>query len=55
MSNQEQAQYIVSLPLSEFKAIKKAVATLRRAGMHTEEALAHLIQAHKDNRTQYLK
>lgn len=54
MSGFEQAQYIVSMPLNELKAIKKAIATLCRAGMHREEALSLLIQAHKDAKVRRL-
>lgn len=50
MSGQDQAQYILRLPLTEYKAIKKAVGILVRAGMTREEALSHLVQAHSDSK-----
>ena len=50
MSNQDQAQYLLGLPLSEFKAIKKAVQILKRAGMHGEQALNITVQAHADGK-----
>lgn len=48
MSNLDQAQYLVSLPMTEFKAIKKAVAILKRGGMAACDALAITVQAHAD-------
>ena len=50
MSGQDQAQYILGLPLAQYKAIKKAIGILTRAGMTREEALSHLIQAHSDSK-----
>lgn len=51
MSGQDQAQYILSLTLTEWKAIRKACQVLRRAGMTGEQALAITVQAHQDARS----
>lgn len=47
MSGFDQAQYLISLPLSEFQAIKKAVQVLKRAGLDGEQALSITVQAHE--------
>lgn len=49
MSNAEMADYIVRLPLGEFKAIKKAIAVIARGGMCREDALKLIVSQHQES------
>lgn len=46
MSNSEMAAYIVSLPVGEFKAIKKAISVVARGGMCREDAMKLIVSQH---------
>jgi hypothetical protein len=48
------AEYLISLPLSDLRAIKKSVAVLRRAGFSTDDALSIIIPAHQKMREESL-
>lgn len=48
--------YVLSLPVSQFKSIKKAVRVLVNAGMPVDEACTFIVSKHQDNamrRSQY--
>jgi len=47
MSHQEQAQYLVSLPLAQYVAIVKAIRVLARSGMCREMALSLIVEQHQ--------
>lgn len=55
MSHQQQAQYLVSLPLVQFRAIKKAITILARSGMCREMALSLIVEQHQATRLSTLK
>lgn len=51
--NTDFAAYLLTLPSAQFKAIKKAVQVLRRAGVSTENAMNVVIVAHQDRRQNF--
>lgn len=55
MSNTEMAAYLVQLPLSEFKAIRKAISVVARGGMCREEALKLIVTQHAESRNRALR
>ena len=50
MSHQEQASYLISLPMTQFTAIRKAVSILSRSGMPREMALSIIVEQHQISR-----
>jgi len=42
--------YLVSLTVSEFRAIKRAISTLTRAGVSSDNAVCIIVTAHRENR-----
>jgi len=49
MTNSEQAMYLISLPLAQFRAIQQAIKVLARGGMCREEALHIIVQQHRES------
>lgn len=43
------AEYLLTLPMAQFKAIKKAVAMLVRTGMYREDAIRIIVEQHQSN------
>jgi hypothetical protein len=45
--------YLVSLSLSEYRALRKAIAVLVRAGIPREDALQIIVTAHQNKARRY--